>query len=371
MESTATADPTGVAIDELLDWRPEFGVITVCVEIDPGDRGEGWKIELRKQLKSAVEAGDDGHDRGRALAAAAQRVLDRFEEEELPSGRCQIGFCEAAEKRGRDIWTAAQMYDFRTSATYGPRGRLVPLLKLLDEGAAIGAVGVSAERVHLYEWKLGAFDLIHDWEAEMFMLDWRERKSKKPANLARTQGASASGRDQFDQRLEHNRARFLGEAGGLIAGEARGRNWYRVVAFGDPAHVRELNEGAEKGTEAELAEEANVISEERGKLLQRVNAAVAAGNRRRELDLIERAMEGARTPGGHGALGLIDVQRCLNEGRVEHLVFDADSEDPGLEESEDEVVERAIRTSAKVTPVEAEAAEKLRVLGGVAAVLRY
>jgi hypothetical protein len=371
MESATTADPTGVAIDELLDWRPEFGVITVCVEIDPGDRSEGWLIELRKQLESAVEAEDDGHDRGRALAATAQRVLDRFEERELPSGRCQIGFCEAAEKRGRDIWTAAQLYDFRTSATYGPRGRLVPLLKLLDEGAAIGAVGVSAERVHLYEWKLGALDLIHDWEAEMYSLDWRERKAGKPSDVARTEGATSSGRDQYDQRLEHNRARFLNETGRLTADEARSRGWRRVIGFGDPEHVREFDQGAEKSTKVELAEAVDVIPEERAKLLERVNAAVTEGNRKRELALIERAVEGARTPGGHGALGLIDVQGCLNEGRVDHLIFDADTEDSGLADSEDEVVERALRTSAKLTPVEGDAAEQLQEHGGVAAILRY
>jgi hypothetical protein len=369
MEAAATTLPSGLSIDELLDWQPEFGVITVCVAVDPADRSEGWLTELRNQLKAAVESGDDAHDRGRALTATAQRVLDRFEDEELPSGRCQLGFCEAAERRGRDIWTAAQMDGFRTSASYRDRPRLTPLLKLLDEGAALGAVAVSAERVHLYEWRLGALDLVHDWEATMFMRDWRERKAQKPANLARTQGASASGRDQFDQRLEHNRARFLEETGRLVGDEARGRSWRRVIAFGDPEHVRKLGEGAGKGTELELAEEANVISEERGKVLERVNAAVANGNRRRELELIERAADGAQTPGGHGALGLIDVQRALNEGRVEHLILDADA--PELADVEDEVVERALRTSADVTPVEGEAADKLREHGGVAAVLRY
>jgi hypothetical protein len=372
MEAAATTLSSGLSIDELLDWRPGFGVITASVAIDPADRGEGWLIELRKQLNAAVGAADDGHDRGRALRATAQRVLDRFDEEELPSGRCQIGFCEATDERGaRDIWTAAQMDGFRTTASYGDRSRLTPLLKLLDEGAAVGAIAISAERVHLYEWALGALDLIHDWEAEMYMRDWRERKARKPANLARTQGASASGRDQFDQRLEHNRARFLEESGRLADEQARKRGWRRLIAFGDPEHFRELAEGVQKGTEIGLTEEANVISEERGKVLERVNSAVAEGNRRRELELIERAVEGARTPGGHGALGPIDVQRCLNEGRVEHLIFDADTEDPELADLEDEVVERALRTSAKVTPVEDGAAEALGEHGGVAALLRY
>jgi hypothetical protein len=371
METATSALPSGLTSEELLDWRPEFGVLTVCVEIDPGDRGEGWLTELRNQLNAAVEAGDDGRDRGRALRVAAQRVLDRFEGEELPSGRCQIGFCEAVEKRARDIWTLAQMDGFRTRVRYGDRPQLTQLLKLLDEGAAVGAVAISAERVHLYEWNLGALELVHDWEAEMYMLDWRERKAEKPSNLARTQGAASSGRDQYDQRLEHNRARFLEETGRLTTDEARSRSWRRVIGFGDPEHLREFNEGAEKGTGVELAAAVDVISEERSKVLERVNAAVADGNRRRELDLIERAVEGARTPGGHGALGLIDVQRCLNEGRVEHLLFDADTDVPELADLEDEIVERALRTSALITPVEDEAAEALGEHGGVAAVLRY
>jgi hypothetical protein len=372
METSAATLPSGLSVEELLEWRPNLGVITVTVGIDPADRSEGWLTELRKQLKEAVDAADDGHDRGRALAATAQRVLDRFDDEELPSGRCQIGFCEASDDRtARDIWTAAQIDGFATSASYGYRPRLTPLLKLADEGAAVGAIAISSERVHLFEWKLGAVELIQDWEAEMFMLDWRERKSQKPGNLARTQGASASGRDQFDQRLEHNRARFLEETGRLADQEARGRDWRQLIAFGDPEHFRELSEGIQKGIDTELADEVNVISEPRGKVLERVNAAIAAANRRRELELLEAAVEGARTPGGHGALGLIDVQRSLNEGRVEHLIFDADAQDPELSDVEDEVVERALRTSAKVTPVEDVAAERVREQGGVAALLRY
>ena len=347
-------------------------MISVCVAVDPGDRGQGWLTELRNELNAAVEGGDDGHERGRALAAAGQRILDRFDEEELPSGRCQIGYCEVTgERNARDIWTVAQMDGFRTAVSYGERPRLTSLLKLLDEGTAIGALAVSAERVHLFGWELGALDLVHDWEAEMYMRDWRERKSQKPANLARTQGVSASGRDQFDQRLEHNRARFLEETGRLADAEARRRGWRRLIAFGDPEQVRELSEGVQKGTELTLADQANVISEPRGKVLERVNAAVAEGNSRRQLELVGRAVEGSRTPDGNGALGLIDVQRSLNEGRVEHLILDADGESRELADVEDEVVERALRTSAQVTPVENDASERVREHGGVAAILRY
>ena len=326
METATTALPSGLTIEELLDWRPEFGVLTVCVEIDPGDRGEGWLIELRNQLNAAVEAGGrrarprEGPESRRAEGPRPLRgrgaALGTLPDRLLRSQRRSDG--PATSGRGPNRRLSHERL-LRGSA------QLTPLLELLDEGAAVGVVAVSAERIHLYEWKLGSLELVHDWEAEMYSLDWRERKAGKPSDVARTQGAASSGRDQYDQRLEHNRARFLKEAGRLTADEARSRSWRRVIGFGDPEHLREFDEGAEKGTEVELAEAVDVISEDRGKLLERVNAAVADGNRRRESALIERAVEGARTPGGHGALGLIDVQRSLNEGRVEHLLFDADT----------------------------------------------
>jgi stalled ribosome rescue protein Dom34 len=68
---------------------------------------------------------------------------------------------------------------------------------------------------------------------------------------------------------------------------------------------------------------------------------------------------------------VVDVQSSLNEGRVDHLIFDADADNQELADVEDEVVERALRTSAKVTPVEDAAAETLREYSGVAAILRY
>jgi hypothetical protein len=372
MQAGDTPPPSGSSVEELLDWRPELGVLTVSVAIDPGDRGQGWLTALRNDLNAAVRPADDGHDRGRALRATAQRILDRFGEDRLPSGRVQLGFCQVSDGRNpRDVWIAAELTDFRTSVSYDERPRLTPLLKLLDEGAAVGAVAISSERVHLYEWRLGALELIQDWEIEIFENDWRETKGQRPADPASTQGVHSTGKDQFDRRLEHNRARFLKEVGGLSDHESRERGWRRLIAFGDPEHFRELADGVEKGIELELGDTVDVINEKRGRVLERVNAAITKGNDRRALALIERAVEGARTPDGHGALGVTDVQRALDEGRVERLIFDADTPEQELADVEDEIVERAIRTSAQVTPVEDTAAEALREHGGVAAILRY
>ena len=227
-------------------------------------------------------------------------------------------------------WTA-----FARAPHYGDRARLTQLLKLLDEGAAIGALAISAERIHLFEWKLGALELIHDWEAEMYTLDWRERKAEKPSNLARTQGAASSGRDQYDQRLEHNRARFLEETGRLTAQEARSRSWRRVIGFGDPRTPPGVQRREpRRAPRSSWRRTVDVISEERGKLLERVTPPVADGNAPPGAGP-DREGSGGRAAAtvATGALGLIDVQHCLNEGRVVAPALRRRHRGPGLAET--------------------------------------
>jgi hypothetical protein len=376
MEATAgngaAGPPNERTIERLLDWRPELGVISVYLGIDPADRRESWRVALRDRLDQIVEAEPDKHGRRPALGATAARITSHFPDELPPSGRCQIGFCEVAPKDGRDVWMAVQMPWEETVVVDRDRPYLTPLLELLDDGAPVGVIAVSAERVRLHEWALGNLTDVEDWEAVLFMPDWRERKAQSTPDPARVHGTSASGHDQFDQRLDANRVRFLQQVGGLVAEQAERRDWRRVLAFGEPHQVAQLKEGTRKRVEVEIADEVNLISEsDRRRLLERVEAAVERANRRREMGLVRNALDAALTPAGRGALGLSDTERSLTEGRVRHLLMDADPPQRDLAEMEDQLVEAALRTSAQVTPVEGEAAEVLREHGGIAALLRY
>jgi peptide subunit release factor 1 (eRF1) len=364
--------PDERTVRELLDWRPPLGVVSVYLAIDPADRSEPWLVELRRELDSAVEGEHDKHGRRPALQATADRIRGRFPEGTPPSGRCQIGFCEVAEKEGREIWMSAQMRRDRTEVVDRDHPHLTPLLEMLDEGAPVGVLAVSAERVRLFEWVLGSLADVQDWEAVLFMPDWRERKSQSSPDPAHVQGASASGRDQFDQRLDANRERFLEQIGGLVAREAKDRRWRSVFAFGDRHQVAQVTEGISKSVALEHADSADLISEtDRGALLERVEAAIDRANRRRELELVKAAIDAAMTPNGRGATGLSETEQSLTQGRVRHLILDAESSERDVVEMEDDLVEAALRTSAEVTPVEGEAAEALREHGGVAVLLRY
>jgi len=61
--------PDQRTIERLLDWRPALGVLSVYVSIDPGERREPWRVDLRQKLDSLVE-GEADNDRRATLAAA-------------------------------------------------------------------------------------------------------------------------------------------------------------------------------------------------------------------------------------------------------------------------------------------------------------
>jgi len=363
--------PDERTLQQLLDWRPKLGVISLYLSIDPAQRREPWRVTLRNRLDQIAREEPDAHERRPALEATAERIKNHFPEEKPPSGRCQIGFCEVTQKEGRDVWISVQMSREETEIVYRDRPHLTPLLELLDEGAPVGVLAVSAERVRLHEWALGRLSDIQDWEAVLFMPEWRERKAPTTPDPVRMQGTSSSGHDQFDQRLDANLGRFLEQVGGLVAREAESRRWRRLIALGDAHQVDLIRRGA-KQVQIEIADEANVISSnDRGRLIDRVEAAVREASRRRELELVKGALDAALTPAGRGALGLAETERSLTEGRVRHLLVDAEAPEEDLARLEDDLVARALRTSADVTPVEGEAAEILREHGGVAALLRY
>jgi Bacterial archaeo-eukaryotic release factor family 5 len=193
-------------------------------------------------------------------------------------------------------------------------------------------------------------------------------------NPAAGQAVSASGKDQYDQRLEANRERFLRRSGPLVGAEAERRDWRLVLAYGDHHEVEIL--GDADGVRLEPMAEANVIGESVEEVGRRVTDDVADLNRRRELELVERAMGAALESDRRGSLGLAPTLDALAEGRVEHLIFQGASRDreertEAVAKNADDLIEGAVRTSAQITPVEGEAARALTPYEGVAALWRY
>lgn len=366
----------------LLRWRPPHGVISVYLDIDPADRGEGWRTELRNGIRSLADGQADGDRETRlALAATGKRIVARFPAERPHAGgRTQIGFVEVSPKEGREAWYSVQLRIPGTEIVHHRFPFVRPLLALLDDGAPLGVVAVSAERVRLLHWSLGQAEEVERWGLELFSLDWRERKAQRTSDPAAFQGAKAAGRDQFGQRLDANRERFLHETGRLTAAAASDRGWRQVIGFGDERHVRAFEGGF--GPELRHVENANLIAVPIAEIEQRVEKALEPLNRTRERTLVDRVKNAAHA-GDRGALGIQETLQSLAEGRVAHLLFDAQGR-PRTEEAETSVpgedgdlpleermIELAVASGAAITPLEGEAAEALAESEGVAALLRY
>ena len=124
-------------------------------------------------------------------------------------------------------------------------------------------------------------------------------------------------------------------------------------------------------------------------IAERATAKLVEADAVRDGELVDRALDAARSSGGSGALGLTETARALARGQVERLLIDADRDlpadgiDDGLRAELEAmnplpsggldawIVEEAIRTSAAITAIRAEPAERLAEHGGVAALLRY
>ncbi|HEU4739919.1 MAG TPA: VLRF1 family aeRF1-type release factor [Solirubrobacterales bacterium] len=361
--------PTLEDARELSEWRPPLGVLSVYLGFDPADRGGAWRTELRNGLDTVLDAQKEAeHERRVALRATAKRLTERFEDGDLrPPPRGEVGFVEVAEKGGAEHWFGSGVAPADVCVEFGSEPAMAQLLELRGRGTPRAIALLSAERVRLLSCVEGAIEELEDWELTITSLDWRERKAQSTSNPARAQGVGSSGHDQFDERLEHNRQRFLCECGGLVANRVAGDGFGGAIAFG-PAHDFESFEGGFNFPQVELTHggDADLISAPKGQVGEVAVAAVSRLDGERDQTVVERAM--AEVKGGsRGAGGPQETGEALAEGRVDHLVLDA-AIDRAVAES---LVRGALASSAQVTVVRGETAALLAEAEGVAAVLRY
>jgi Bacterial archaeo-eukaryotic release factor family 5 len=353
----------------LSEWRPPLGVLSVYLGFDPADRTGAWRTELRNALDAILEEYKEAeHDRRVALRATAKRLTERFEDGELrPPPRGEAGFVEVSEKEGTEHWFGTGVAPAAGAcAEFGAEPVVAPLLDLSARGASRAVAVLSSERVRLLRCTEGALEEIEDWELSITSLDWRERKSQSTNNPARAQGVSSSGHDQFGERLDHNRQRFLTECGGLVAKRLEGDGLAEAIVFG-PARDLESFEAGFNSSPAKLTVggDADLISVPRGQLTDVVADVVDRLEEERDRAVVERAL-GEAKGGSRGAAGLQETKEALAEGRVDHLVFDS-----SLGEEAESLIRAALSSGARVTVVRGESEGELAEDEGVAAVLRY
>jgi hypothetical protein len=375
--------PDADRLRKLLDWSPALGVISVCVEIDPADRGEGWRVALRDELERVVQEARGSQDRELRLAveATAGRILEHLGgEAPARSGRCRLGFVEVARNAAEERWETHQIRPRGTHAVRRARPDPTPLAELLHDGAPILVAAVSSERVRLWRWELGRATEVAGWEADFDADQWRERRARVSRDPASAQFPKAAGRDQFAQRLAANRERFLREAGKRLRDES-GTGLRATVAFGDPELVAQVVAGAGNELDIRQVGGQDIVSEEAERIAARIEAVHEQLQRDYELERARRAIE-LTAAGAQAALGLQETVQALSEARVAELILDPERPADaaalvlpdwaraggGLAAA---MIEQALRTGATVTPVRDEASDALANSDRVAALLRF
>jgi len=360
------AHPTLADARELSDWRPPLGVISVYLGFDPADRGGAWRSELRSGVDAALGLAEGAeHERKIAVRETARRLLERFDDDELrPPPRGEAGFLEVSRREGQERWWGVGVMPVLPAVVLTDQPVVAELLDLCRRCEGSGVALLSTERVRLLRFAAGDLEEVADWELTIFSRDWRERKAQSTPNPARTQGISSSGRDQYGERLEHNRQRFLAECGRLAGERLRGLG--EVVTFGPRPEAEAFWKGlGSTSMRTELGGEADLISIPKGELIDEVSAVTARLRAERDRDFVEVALEEA-LGGSRGATGLQETTEAVGEGRVEHLALD-----PTIGSSAEALVRGALAGSAEITIARDGVAELLAPAEGVAAILRY
>ena len=387
-------------IRDLIDFTDEVGVLSFYVGHTPSraaDPQPAAPIEIRNQIKAL-----------RAKLADAERSVAQAVESRLGAvdGQLEALFDPKASGQGRALFVGVAsgkeaslhvQVPFRERVIFDANAYVRPLVAALDEGRPAGILVVSRHGTRLLRWSHAGVEVVDE---STFVPDDQvfaeEKAGPAMANPSNPQHAHVD-RDQFEDRLDENRARHLKEVVAETAQQADTENWDRLVVSGPPklrddiAGQLEAAAGSSRVLRAEQAwEDATPpqISAAVWPLLRSVHLD-------RERELVEAARHRAFS-GGPGAVGLRNVCAALNEGRVSHLLYDVTLELEGYVSEEgtlhprvegvvaqsdvalrrdrlfvERMLEKTISTSAAVTAVSDELAEPLREHEGVAALLRW
>ncbi|MFU8840077.1 MAG: hypothetical protein ACNA8R_05075 [Nitriliruptoraceae bacterium] len=387
-------------IRELLALDDEHGVLSFYaghVPAQAADRQPTAPIELRNQLK-ALRSRLEGADRDlvRAIESRLARLdgpLEALVDPKRPGqGRALFVGVASGEQRSVSL-----QLPFRERVLHDSTAYVRPLVTALDEGRPALIVVVSRTGVRVLHWATGEAAEV---EEARFVKDedlFRDDASGPSTSNPQRAMYARSDREGYEERLDEHRRRFLKQVLEDVVHRAASDRIDRMVLSAPPKLREEVKTlvPAHEGVRVLVADQvwesapAHEIAQHAFQLLRSVHLD-------REQELADHVLERALS-GGPGALGLRHVCEALNAGRVDHLLIDdrlvldgyvasdgtlhprieglaASAEDLTFARDRlfvERMIERALATSARITPLAPAPADRLADHEGVAALLRW
>lgn len=371
------------------------GVLSVYVEADAGaDPGlQGAAIDIKNRLAQLERniAAEGPPERTRALREGIDRLAPELERLTSPQeqGRGRALFAPLGEEQEVVRFSSQMPLTNRVVLDASPF--IHPLLELLDEGRPAGVLLVSQDEARLLEWRLGELRPLERIEPEVVEAP-HERSG--PVGSSPSSRPGTPKREQRQARERDQTRRFLDRVEADASRLAAENGWERVLVSGGERLTEPLAAALTRPAGVAVIRDARVLVRlDQASLSATVTERLHAQHDEYERRLVRDAREAA-LGSGTGAVGLSEVVGALNEGRVAHLVYDPEiryqgsigtdgrlhaDDEPGAAEIEvvaeprltERLVERALETGARVTPVEGAAAGALAEAAGIAALLRW
>jgi hypothetical protein len=364
------------------------GVLSVYLDARPGAvRASSIDIKNRlAELERRLGADDSSAPARTAHHPRLETEIERLTDPEAP-GRGRVLFVAI-----EDGWVT------RVSTQLPLPNRVVldrapfihPLLELLDEGGPAGVVLASRTKARLLEWRLGELTPLLELRAEVIAP--RHERSGPVGSRPTSRFGTPTGA-QRNARERSQAIRFIERVATGAARLAHDRGWERLMISAGEHQTDSLVRALPPALRATAVRDPRVLAwVDSVSLEEMVTERLRAAHGEAERGLIAQALEQAQGAGA-AALGLSEVVGALNQARVAHLIYDpliryrgsvghdgslyADGETAlsigsiADERLTERIVERALETGARVTPVEGAAGDGLAEASGIAAVLRW
>lgn len=372
----------------------KLGVLSVYVNADrrhdPNLHGAAIDVKNRfRELQRRIVGETGAKGRSRDVAAALERVWKHVENLTSPaaSGRSRIAF--AALDSGWVLRLESAM-PVTNRVVLGDAPFIHPLLELLDEGRAAGVVLISAQEARLLEWRAGSLQLLRRIEQPYV---------QAPHERAGQIGGGPAGqfhtpmREQRQARERDRVLQFLDRVADAAADLAGYRGWERILVSAGERWTEAAVARFPRALRDKVFGDARIFNGRNDvELATAVTEWVHDLHAEHERQFVEHVRGAAGS--GRAALGLSEVTAVLNAGRAAHLVYDPQVRYQGTVGADgalyggDEVgpngspvtaeprlterlVERALMTGARISPVDGAADGGLKDADGVAALLRW
>jgi hypothetical protein len=390
-ESLATGSVERETLLDLSRRNDPVGVLSIYVDASPGDGLRAASIDLKNRFAELERrlASDAAPERAHAVHEGIDRLESELKRLTDPEerGRGRILFAAIGDPWLVRIESQLPMPN-RVVLDHGPF--IHPLVELLDEGGPAGVVLASRSESRLLEWSLGELTLLRELRADTAAPP-RERSGPVGSRSGNAFGTPTG--EQGNARERDQTARFIERVAAAASRLARKRGWEKIMLSAGEQETDSLAEALPPALRAIALRDPRVlVGLDAAALAEIVTQRIRAAHREFEQQLIGEVREQAQGASA-AALGLSEVVAALNQARVAHLIYDpfiryrgsvghdrslyaegetalAVSSAPA-ERITERIVERALETGARVSPVEGAATNGLADAGGIAAVLRW